>query len=535
MSSRRNLPDPPAPAPADRPGGGPARPLAVTLAPEASPVGQPSVWWRLEDLDPWQENPRLYGKDVVGRLADLIALHGFNTVINCHWPTRRIIRGHRRRLALQELFRRDPEWQIEGSPGPGYVPVRFTGGPWEAAERDALADNRAQEDGAWDLDQVGRLVERWTAEGDDLAAIAAATAFGDQEIREILAQVQPERKRAADVPAPPCPAPPREPDSRKGEVYQLGPHRLICGDTTSLDDLAKLMGGDMADAVVTDPPFAIYGSSTGLDASIADDKVIRPFFRDVLAGVLAVVRPFGQVYVCCDWRSWASWWEAAQRVKLHPSNMLIWDKGNAGLGSQWANGYEVVGFFTAKPVQTKMFRGKATGTRMVLRPNILRDFAPEDADDGPARVDLVDLEAMGEAGELPPEGRRALLRYGRTNGVERVHNAAKPIGLLTELITAATDPGGLVVDLFGGGGSTLLAAAQCERRAYLSEIDPLWCDVIRHRWTAWAAEAGVDPGPGALVLEGGLTVLGRGAPKGKGEKGKPARARKPRAGKGGQV
>lgn len=529
-NDRRNLPDTPPGGQTDR------RP--VHLAPEASPVGQPSVWWRLEDLDPWQENPRAYSKDVVGRLADLIGLHGFNTVINAHWPTRRIIRGHRRRLALQELFRRDPEWQIEGSPGPGFVPVRFTGGTWDQAERDALADNRAQEDGAWDLDRVAALVDRWKDEGDSMAAIAAATAFGDDELREIVAQAHPERKRPADVPTPGCPRPPREPASKKGEVYQLGPHRLICGDTTSLDDLARLMNGAQADAVITDPPFAVYGSSTGLAADIADDKVIRPFFRDVLAGVKAVARPFAQVYVCGDWRSWSAWWEAAQRVKLHPSNMLIWDKGNAGLGSQWANGYEVIGFWTNKPEQTKMFRGKVTGTRMVLRPNVLRDYDPADADDGPERRPLLDagaLEAlesgaMGAAELEGAEGRRAVLTYTRTGGAERVHNAAKPIGLLIELIEAATDKGELVVDLFGGGGSTLLACAQAERVAYLSEIDPLWCDVIRHRWTAWAMEADVDPGPGALILEEGVTVLGRGASKAERERAKAAG--KGRKGKG---
>ena len=85
------------------------------------------------------------------------------------------------------------------------------------------------------------------------------------------------------------------------------------------------------------------------------------------------------------------------------------------------------------------------------------------------------------------------------------------IASLAELIDAATDTGGLVVDLFGGGGSTLLAAARKERRAYLVEIDPLWCDVIRHRWTAWALEAGQDPGTGALVLEDAPQLLGKAA------------------------
>lgn len=503
--------------------------MTAHLATGTSPVGQPAVWWRLADLDPWGENPRIYSKEVVRSLAGLIKRHGFNTVVHANWPTRRIVRGHRRRLALLELWADDPTHVLEGAPGPGYAPVRFTGGSWHDAEQDALADNREQENGTWDLDQVARLVQRWSEEGDDMAAIAAATSFGDQELREILAGLEPDRPKAADVPAPPTPAPPREPSSRKGEVYQLGPHRLCCGDTTNLDDLARLMDGRQADAVVTDPPYAIYGSSSGLGADVADDKVIRPFFRDVLAGARAVARPFAQVYVCCDWRSWSAWWEAAQRVKLHPSNLLVWDKGNAGLGSQWANGYELIGFWTNKPEQTKMFRSLETGTRLVLRPNVLRAFSPNDCDDGPARRDLVDPELLAQPEAASLEGledRRSLLTYGRVHGAERVHNAAKPIALLSELIDASTDPGGLVVDLFGGGGSTLMAATRTDRVAYLMEIDPVWCDVIRHRWTAWANEAHVDPGTGALVLEDAPTILGKGTPK-------PKRQRKPRTTVGG--
>lgn len=509
---------------ADRP-----TPTPVHLAPDASPVGQPAVWWRLEDLDPWQENPRAYSKTVVASLAALIDRHGFNTVIHAHWPTRRIVRGHRRRLACLEVWKADPDRVFPGAPGPGYVPVRFTGGRWEDAERDALADNRAQEDGAWDLDQVARLVERWEAEGDTVAEIAAATAFQDDEIREIVAQANPQRRKPSDVPAPGCPPPPREPSSKPGEVYELGPHRLICGDTTNLNDLAKLLDLERADAVITDPPFAIYGSSTGLDSTVADDKVVRPFFRDVLAGAIAVARPFAQVYVCCDWRSWAAWWNAAQRVGLTPSNLLVWDKGNAGLGSQWANGYELIGFWTNKPARTKMFRATETGTRLVLRPNVLRDHDPREADDGPERVALLDPEGLAKLEgktEAEREDRKAVLKYGRVTGADRVHNAAKPISLLVELIEASTDHGGIVVDLFGGGGSTLLACARSERRARLVEIDPLWCDVIRHRWTAWALDAGVEPGTGALVLEDAPTVLGK-------ADGKPAkRTRKPAKGKG---
>lgn len=498
----------------------PRQPLTLTPpAVVADPTSVPAVWWRLEDLDPWQENPRTYTRDAVVSLADLIERHGFNTVIGGHWPTRRIVRGHRRRLALLEVWRRNPDFQIAGSPAPGYVPVRFRAGTWdgaEGAEGDALADNRAQEDGAWDLPVVGALMERWKLEGADLDAIAASTGFRDAEIREILAQVSGAR-RPGEIPAPEAPPLPRTADSKPGEVYQLGPHRLLCGDCTDLDQVARLMNGKRAATVITDPPFAIYGSSTGLEASIADDKVVRPFFALVLKSAVVAVRPFGSVYVCCDWRSWASWWDSAKPVKLAPANLLVWDKGGGGLGSNYANGYELIGYFLAKPERTKMFKA-TTGVRPVLRSNLLRVEAEGDA--GPERVALMEyVDGAGNPvevleGTTPPPEVRLLLKYGRVTGAARVHNAAKPIPLLVELIEASTKPGEVVVDFFGGSGTTLLASARLERVAYLTEIDPAWCDVIRHRWTVWAQEAGQDAGPGALIMANAPTVLGAAAASG---------------------
>lgn len=481
------------------------------VAPPADPTQLPAVWWRLACLDPWQENPRIYTREVIRSLADKIIRYGFNTLIGAHWPTRRIVRGHRRRLAMLLIWTEDPAYAIPGSPGPGYVPVRFSGGAWDGidgSEGDALADNREQENGVWDHQVLGTLIARWETEGAEIAEIAAATAFGDDEIREIVASMRPERPRPKDVPPPEVPEPPRKAHSRLGEVYELGPHRLACGDCTDPNVLSRLLGTELARCVFTDPPFAIYGSSTGLDASIADDKVVRPFFQAILISVIRAAQPFAAVYVCCDWRSWSAWWDGAKATGLSPSNMLIWDKGNAGLGSNYGNSHELVGYYLNKPRRTKMFKG-STGVRVVLRSNMIRTDAP--LEPGPDRVDLVDREAFDAAeaeGQDTGADPRAFLKFGRVTGAARVHNAAKPIALIEELLTDSTKPDELVVDLFGGGGSTLLACARLERRARLTEIDPNWCDVIRHRWTAWAKAAGVDPGPGALELDGDRLGIG---------------------------
>ena len=426
--------------------------------------------------------------------------------------------------ALLARWKADPGWTIEGSPGPGFVPVRFKGGAFERAVDDALADNEIGKMSEWDREVLGKvLAERQRQEGN-LAALASSTAFSEAAIADLVRQAS-GRPAPKDDKPPPAARPPRAPVSQPGELYELGPHRLLCGDSTRAEHVARLMGGELADAVFTDPPFAIYGSSSGLSASITDDKIVRPFFRDVLIGLEGHVRVYGHVYVCCDWRSYPSWWEVSKLTGLAVKNLIVWDKGNSGLGNNYGNTHELIVFFARWPVQKVMSHARAAGARQVLSPNMLR-HAPE-GDAGPVRVELVDVEGLeARAGELAAqavkEGRqpdeddraraaallladgatgRQFVRYGRVLGRDRLHNAAKPIPLIEELVVNSTDDGGLVLDLFGGSGTSMIACARTGRRARLMEVDAAWCDVIRARWTRWATEAQVPVGDGGLHLE----------------------------------
>lgn len=235
-----------------------------------------------------------------------------------------------------------------------------------------------------------------------------------------------------------------EPVTRPGDVIELGPHRLKCGDTFDADDRASLLDGAKVAAIVTDPPYAIYGSSTGVSSEVSDDKMVRPFFAALFRAALDTVDLFGHIYVFCDWRSWAAVWEGAKQAGAFPRNLLVWDKGSSGLGAHYFNTYELVGFYAKLPKENAMRTNRQAGQRTIHRPN--------------------------------------MLRFDRVPGVEREHNAQKPVPLLTEMIENSTDAGGAVADLFGGSGSTLIAAEQLGRRAYVMEIDPGWCDVIVARW-----------------------------------------------------
>jgi DNA modification methylase len=228
-----------------------------------------------------------------------------------------------------------------------------------------------------------------------------------------------------------------------GQVWRCGRHRLICGDSTTAEVIDQAIEGDPVDCVLTDPPYAIYGSSTGLGSSVTDDKMVRPFFRDTLMRCEAATRLFAQVYVFCDWRSWPSWWEVAKATRLEPKNLLVWDKGGSGLGNNWANTYELVGFFTNMPRQKTMQHRRTAGQRAVLHANIIR--------------------------------------ANRPSGKTRSHNAQKPTDLLAEILNHATLAGERVLDPYVGSGSTLVACEQTERAGVAVDVDPGWIAVTLDR------------------------------------------------------
>lgn len=239
------------------------------------------------------------------------------------------------------------------------------------------------------------------------------------------------------------PEPPKTPRTKLGDLWLLGDHRLLCGDSTKADDVARLLDGEKAALFATDPPYAIYGSSTGIGSDISDDKMVRPFFESILRTALDNIAIFAHVYVCCDWRSWPSWWEMAKRVELSPKNLIVWDKGGGGLGSSYANTYELVGFFARLPRQTVMTSGQRSGQRQVHKPNIWR---------------------------------------GNKVSGDREHNAQKPVELMEFLLENSSDKGDSVLEPFAGSGTTIIACERLSRRCYAMEIEPRYVDVAVKRW-----------------------------------------------------
>jgi hypothetical protein len=372
----------------------------------------------IDALTPALYNPRKISARSMRLLTEEIKAYGLVEPLVCNkrGGSLIVISGHQRLKVARALG-----WQT--------VPVHIQVD--ETRERALnLALNNPALQGEYDDPLVAALLRSMPSEDAGLAG------FGAEYAGLLSADTEAEEPDQYAVP--------KEPVTKVGDMVTLGPHRLICGDATDPAVVARLLDGGRCDAMVCDPPYAIYGSSSGLSASITDDKIVRPFFRSVIGVAQASVKMFGHVYICCDWRSWPSWWEVARGTRIEPKNLLVWDKNGSGLGSNWANTYELIGYFAHMPEQKVMTGGRKAGQRSVLKSNIIRAKRP-----------------VGSA---------------------RQHNAAKPVDLLETVIGAATDAGETVLDPFGGSGSTLIAAHRLGRRALLVEIDPGYCDVIRGRW-----------------------------------------------------
>lgn len=370
-------------------------------------------------------NFRVHTGDQAAALAGAIGTLGWIQRVVVNQRTGHVIDGH---LRVRQAMQR----------GEATVPVVYVDLD-EQEERIALAT----------LDPIAAM-----AGTDDalLAELLEGVEVEDAALAEFLAELNPnaddtggEDGGAGDT----GPVMPEVPTTQPGELIELGPHRLFCGDSTNPAHVEQLMQGEQAAMVFTDPPYAIFGSSTGVGNDVADDKMVRPFFRDVLRMAKAHLRTFGHLYVCCDWRSWSAWWNVAAEVELAMKNMIVWDKGG-GLGAMYANGHELLVFASNVPkLRSVTSKKKQTGERTVNDTNVWRISRASEAE--------------------------------RDTGATR-HNAQKPLALVARAIDNSTEPGETVLDLFGGSGSTLIACDQAGRPCRMMEMEPSWCDAIVTRW-----------------------------------------------------
>lgn len=386
--------------------------------------------WPIERLIPYARNARTHSDAQIAQIASSIREWGWTTPILVD-EDGTVLAGHGRLAAARQLQMHE-------------VPVIIASG-WSDAKRRAyiLADNKLALNSGWD-DQILALELADIGNDFDLNLVG----FTPDEV----AALTPEQVKPGLTDDDAVPDVPEQPITVLGDIWLMGKHRLMCGDSTSVDAVDKLMEGKMADMIFTDPPYALFGNSTGI-GGVADDKMVRPFFRDILTECKTRVKRYGHVYVCCDWHSAFVIESISREVELTAKNLIVWDKGSGGVGTMYQHCYEFVWFFGNTPKQTTTTK---TGS-----------------------------------GERIVQGVPNIWRFPRVNASEREHNAAKPVDMICVPLEASSDKGSVVLDLFGGSGSTMIACEKTGRIARMMEMEPKYCDVIVKRWQDYTGQQAI--------------------------------------------
>ena len=414
----------------------------------SDPVRHLAVEMRcLTELRCSKRNARTHSKKQTKQIANSIIHFGWTYPILID-ENGFIIAGHGRYQAAQLL-------------GLSEVPVFVLAGLSEVQKRSlAIADNKIAANAGWDRGVLAAELGELATLLPECDLNLEITGFEPAEIDSILGDfVDPEQDPADTIPEIA-----RQAVSRKGDIWILGTHRILCGNATLSVDVSQLMGRDRAAMVITDPPYnqkikKVQGRGKVkhrefLQAS--GEMSRRPYIRFLRSALLYAVKYSvdGSIhFVFIDWRHVGEMLSAGKRVYSELKNMIVWVKTNAGQGSFYRSQHELICAFK-------------NGT-------------------APHRNNV----ELGQHGR----NRSNVWTYAgantfRTGRMEDLatHPTVKPVALVADAIRDCSRRGDIVLDPFIGSGTTILAAERVGRRAYGLEIDPLYVDAAVRRWQAYA-------------------------------------------------
>lgn len=266
-----------------------------------------------------------------------------------------------------------------------------------------------------------------------------------------------------------------EPIALLGDVYMLGDHRLMCGDSTKPEDVEKLMAGDIADMVFTDPPYGVsYVGTNNPNGKewqmIANDDLrgdsLFQFLAHAFKNLADNLKSDGAFYVWFASSNHIEFETALKMAGLRVKQELIWDKGMVLGHSDYHWAYEPCLYGTHKDKNCTWYGDRTQKTFLAMNRTEIRDLKKEE---------LIDILLRLHEG-------RSCWRISRDNTTEYIHPTQKPIALAGRGIKNSSCAGQIVLDLFGGSGSTMMACEQLGRKARIMEFDPKYCDKIITRW-----------------------------------------------------
>ena len=419
---------------------------------------------RVDSLKPNARNARTHSKKQVRQIADSITEFGFVTPILID-AGNKVIAGHGR-LAAAKLL------------GMTTVPAVRIEHLSEAQVRAfALADNRLAELAGWDKELLA--LELQDLSNLQIEFDVGVTGFDSPEIDLLVDGVgQASSVDVADQ------LPKLEPHSaavaRPGELWRLGHHRLYCGDATRSVSFARLMGAERARMVFTDPPYnvPVDGHVCGLgqvrhaEFAMASGEMSEVEFTRFLAGVFGHLARFsldGSIhFVCMDWRHMYEVLAAARDSYTELKNLCVWNKTNGGMGSLYRSKHELVFVFK---------NGTAPHVNNV-----------ELGKHGRYRTNVWDYAGINTFGA----NRLAELA---------MHPTVKPVALVADAIKDCSNRDDVVLDCFGGSGTTLIAAERTGRRARVMEMEPRYVDATIERFEQLTGEDAIEVGSGLTFAQ----------------------------------
>lgn len=337
------------------------------------------------------------------------------------------------------------------------IPCVVSDIPLIKAKERAVKDNNGF--GEWD-DTYATLLDELEKEGIDLATLGI-----DEDIEKILANIPEEGLTDEDA----VPEVPKESKTKLGDIYELGDHRLMCGDSTSIDAVDVLMGGGKADMVWTDPPYnvAIEGSAGKIMNDDMSDESFYDFCLSFYNSYFYSLKEGGVIYVAHADSERVNFTKAFLESGLKLSQIIIWVKQAFTLSRQDFNWQHEPIIYGWKEGQAHYFCKDFT----------LSSVIDDDVDF--SKLSKKELEVLCESQRN--DKKTTIIREDRPSKSE-LHPTMKPISLVQRMISYSSREGEIVLDLFGGSGSTMVACQKLNRKCYMMELDPKYCDVIVKRW-----------------------------------------------------
>lgn len=335
-----------------------------------------------------------------------------------------------------------------------------------------IADNRLAEDAGWDDELLRIELAALDAYDFDLSVIG----FEDQELATLLGESPSVGLTEPDH----VPAMAAELVTVRGDVFVLGRHRLVCGDSTKQADVDRLLAGETAECLWTDPPYnvAYEGAAGKIKNDDMGDGAFREFLRAAFTCAFRALKPGGAAYVAHADTEGLNFRAAFREAGFKLSSCVIWKKNALVLGRsdyQWQHEPILYGWKEGAAHRWYGARNKTTIQEFEENPLV-------QIDETRWQIQVGDSLLLIEGDNLSVTEHRGSVVSVKKPKRNGVHPTMKPVELVIRFLLNSTTKGDSVLDLFGGSGSTLIACEMTGRKARLCELDEKFCDVIIRRW-----------------------------------------------------